>query len=144
MDSDSSEQQCKGLTKCDVTTAIILTSCPFVFAHYTSHCQDSNNSSSMPPKIEGGAFFSLAFLSPFTRPRRDNQGERRAAKGIEADPRRERWNKKKKTRDTEVSRFRYWGRHGKTIRVDALLKSCSIQYAIESKNRHHTTHSLRV
>ena len=72
----------------------ILKSGPFVFAHNHAPCQDSNKCSSMPPKIQDCAYSSLASLSPRTRSRRGKQSERRA-RGVEADPRRERSNKKK-------------------------------------------------
>ena len=45
---------------------------PFVFEHYHSPCQDSKKCSSMPPKIQDRANFSLVSLSLRTRSRRGN------------------------------------------------------------------------
>ena len=93
MDSDSSEQQCEELTKCNSDHyKYYFKSYPFVFGHYHSPCQDSKKCASMPPKIQDRAYLSLDSLSPRTRSHRGKQGERRA-RGIEADPRRERSKK---------------------------------------------------
>ena len=107
MDSDSSEQQCKELTKCNsYHSNKYFQSYPFVFAQYHSPCQDSKKCSSMPPKTQDRAYFSLVSLSPRSRSRRGKKGERRA-RGVEADPRRERSKRRKKSeilkcRDSDI------------------------------------------
>ena len=93
-DSDSSEQQCKGLTKCDSYHSLQLFQIvtPLYLRTTTPPVKIQRNARGCHPKIQDRAYFSLASLSPRTRSRRGKQGERRA-RGVEADPRRERSKK---------------------------------------------------